>query len=236
MKPAFYYIDNITVELDADRVLSGQGVEPARASSRLREAAQEILAETAGLIKPRVVYDIFPVSGFEHRRISFAGGSFDGALVARAFAGATELSIALCTIGPALDQKVAALMESGETFKAITLDGAGVAAIGAVSAAAAEKMVAAARARGLQTGMKASPGQEEWPLEQQRTVFELLPAADLGVRLTDSCLMLPRKSVTFAIGIGPEMREDALPCDFCTKRERCQWRHKPDSNCPGSDA
>jgi hypothetical protein len=41
--------------------------------------------------------------------------------------------------------------------------------------------------------------------------------------------MLPRKSVSFALGLGPDMQADAVPCDFCSKRERCRWRVRQDS-------
>ena len=81
-----------------------------------------------------------------------------------------------------------------------------------------------ASTRGSRTGMRASPGQEGWPIQQQRVFFGLLPAEEIGVRLTTSCLMLPRKSISFVIGLGPDMRADAVACDFCSKRERCQWR------------
>ena len=81
-----------------------------------------------------------------------------------------------------------------------------------------------ATARGLGTGMRASPGQEGWSIWQQQMLFGLLSAEEIGVRLTESCLMLPRKSVSFVIGLGPEMRPDAVTCDFCSKRNRCRWR------------
>jgi hypothetical protein len=80
-----------------------------------------------------------------------------------------------------------------------------------------------ATARGLSVGMRASPGQEGWSIQQQRVVFGVVPAEEIGVRLTSSCLMLPRKSVSFVIGLGPDMRADAVPCDYCSKRERCNW-------------
>ena len=44
-----------------------------------------------------------------------------------------------------------------------------------------------------------SPGRVEyWPLTQQRQLFELLgdPEDTVGVRLTESCLMVPNKSVS----------------------------------------
>ena len=68
-----------------------------------------------------------------------------------------------------------------------------------------------------------SPGSlQEWPLEQQRPLFALLPGVEdqLGVRLTDSCLMLPRKSVS---GIYFPSESSFFSCRLCP-RERCESR------------
>ena len=68
-----------------------------------------------------------------------------------------------------------------------------------------------------------SPGSlQEWPIEQQRPLFELLNGVEdrLGVRLTDSCLMLPRKSVS---GIYFPSETSFFSCRLCP-RERCDHR------------
>lgn len=54
--------------------------------------------------------------------------------------------------------------------------------------------------------------------------LQALAVHEIGVRLTDCCLMAPKKSITFVMGMGPNMRPDAVACDFCSKRERGPWR------------
>jgi len=71
-----------------------------------------------------------------------------------------------------------------------------------------------------------SPGSlEDWPITEQPRLFKLLGegAAATGVRLTDSCLMLPTKSLsrlTFPSEHGFES------CRLCP-RERCPGRRAP---------
>lgn len=225
-RPAmFEVINDLQVELETEHILRGQGIDPARASTLLTRIASGILDEANSLLKPAALYGNLPVVDFQHEQITFDGGTFTGPLVARAFAGASRLILALCTIGPGLEQRVAELMATDMT-RAITLDGAGTAAVGEVSRLVKERIIANVESAGLRAGMKANPGQEGWPIEQQRTLFSLLPAERIGVRLTESCLMLPRKSVSFVIGCGAQMCADAVPCDFCSKQGRCQWRDK----------
>ncbi len=219
----FELTTDFKIALQIEHVLQGQGIDPARASAKLVEQAQAILADVDPLLEPAALYGTLPVSDFQHRQVDFAGGRFEGELVTRALAGASEISVALCTIGPRLDERVAELMDD-DVMRAVVLDGAGVAAIRQVSDAVTERINDAIKSRGLNAGMKAQPGQEGWPIEQQRVIFGLLTADRVNVQLTESCLMLPRKSVTFVIGGGKDMSEDAVPCDFCTKRDRCKWR------------
>jgi hypothetical protein len=61
-----------------------------------------------------------------------------------------------------------------------------------------------------------------WPIEQQRPLFELLGdvQASIGVKLTESLLMLPAKSVS---GIYFPTETSFFSCQLCP-RERCDSR------------
>ena len=207
------------LSLETSQVLEGQGIPPSHASPPLEEAAEEILGEAHALLDPAALYAIFSVHDFEHQQVVLDNGAaFGGPLVARALAGAIEVAVAVCTIGSALEERMSALFASGDAMRALALEGAGIAAIRQLSMATGIQICDAATARGLSVGMRASPGQEGWSIQQQRVLFDLSPAEEIGVRLTPS--------VSFVIGLGPEMRADSVPCDFCSKRERCHWRHE----------
>lgn len=64
-----------------------------------------------------------------------------------------------------------------------------------------------------------------WPIRQQRNLFDLLggAAADIGVSLTDSCLMIPVKTVS---GILFPTEHDFRTCQVC-RREICPNRSAP---------
>jgi hypothetical protein len=217
-------VTGVQISLEVGHVLEGQGIPPSQASASLLAAAQDVIDEAQELVAPAALCTILPVRHFEHEQIVLDdGAAFSGSLVARALAGATEVALAVCTIGPALEERMAALFAEGDALRALALEGAGIAAIRQVVNTVGVSICDAATGRGLSVGMRASPGQEGWQIQQQRVLFGLMPADEIGVRLTSSCLMLPRKSVSFAMGLGPEMRADAVPCDFCSKRERCDW-------------
>lgn len=71
-----------------------------------------------------------------------------------------------------------------------------------------------------------SPGRlEAWPMEEQSSLFALLGDTEgsIGVRLTDSLLMVPTKSVS---GIRFPTEESFESCQLCP-RERCPGRKAP---------
>ena len=71
-----------------------------------------------------------------------------------------------------------------------------------------------------------NPGSlEDWPLQEQRALFALLgdPRESIGVRLTDSLLMVPVKSVS---GILFPTEESFASCQLCP-RETCPGRRAP---------
>ena len=71
-----------------------------------------------------------------------------------------------------------------------------------------------AQENGFQTSRRFSPGYGTWPLEEQRYVFSLLGGEPAGVKLTPGCMMIPRKSVSFAVRIG-DPGESLTPEDVC---------------------
>ncbi len=215
--------------LSEEEVLKGQGIDPKRASTRLFNNAKEVIEETHSLIKPAAMYTIVEVTDFEHQKISFEGGSFEGPLVGKAMAGAEQLNIAVCTIGGDLEQRVQELM-SEDPITAVAIDGAGTAALRKVSQTVEDIISEKACELDLALGMRAQPGQEGWPIEQQRLVFSILPVDEIGVQLSESCLMIPRKSVSFIIPRGADLDSSVAPCDFCSKRHRCEWRKEKQSS------
>jgi hypothetical protein len=71
-----------------------------------------------------------------------------------------------------------------------------------------------------------SPGSlVDWPLEEQRPLFSLLKGAEesVGVQLTESLLMIPKKSVS---GIFFPTEITFYSCQLC-RREKCEWRKAP---------
>jgi hypothetical protein len=136
-----------------------------------------------------------------------------------------KVALGLCTIGDELENKVRELNQKGELARAVVLD-----AIGSVATESAADFVNLqicnwCQKKGWGTSQRFSPGYGNWSLEGQKFIFSLLPAEKIKVRLNQSCMMIPRKSVSFAIKIGEEFRSlrKKRTCEICNLRG-CPYR------------
>ena len=78
--------------------------------------------------------------------------------------------------------------------------------------------------RGWRHTNRFSPGYCGWHVSEQKKLFPLFPSAEpCGIRLTDSSLMLPIKSVSGVIGLGDSVRKLEYTCGLCTY-DRCYRR------------
>lgn len=68
-----------------------------------------------------------------------------------------------------------------------------------------------------------NPGQHQFELNNQRSIFKLLSPEDIGVHLSSSMKMTPIKSVSGIMGvINQDETHDLNPCDFCSLKKTCQ--------------
>jgi cobalamin-dependent methionine synthase I len=74
-----------------------------------------------------------------------------------------------------------------------------------------------------------SPGYCDWPVTEQKKLFRFLEAERIGVRLLDSCLMQPRKTISGIFGLEEAAQEKMPPpynpCRDCG-RTQCRERRK----------
>lgn len=189
---------------------AGQGNdEPAETTRQMIEEAEKLGRELA---VPRGVYRILQAP--ETDRL--------GPLKNEQQAG-----LGICTIGPGLEEKVKELMSTGQEPEGYILD-----AVGSVAAEATADVVNArichwADGQNLRATPRFSPGYGDWSLEEQRQIFDLLPAGEVGMSLNPSCMMIPRKSVSFAVRFVERGGEppSGNPCERCGLKN-CPFRKK----------
>ncbi|MFX0206148.1 MAG: vitamin B12 dependent-methionine synthase activation domain-containing protein [Candidatus Hodarchaeota archaeon] len=141
------------------------------------------------------------------------------------FEESEKVALAICTIGHSLPNKVKKLMKEGYLSRGVILDAIGSACAEFVAELVNKRVNQEAKDLSLQYSERYSPGYCEWALSNQKLFFNLLPAEEINVKLTESYLMIPVKSVSFAINLGAHIAESRWEnrCNYC-ENEDCSYR------------
>lgn len=124
------------------------------------------------------------------------------------------------TIGPLLEDQVEDLFSQGHYQSALLLDAAGSAAVEATADQTDMMIAAKMNKSGFHTIRRFSPGYGDWDLSVQQELLPLTGGHEIGIAVTSSSMLTPRKSITALIGVHPEwLRDmskenifDTIPC------------------------
>jgi hypothetical protein len=220
---------DVKVEFDEARILGMHGDSMTRVLTRPggRESWEGALADARALVQPAAAWELVPVAEFRHASVVLAGGArLGGGPLADVVAGAAELAVAVCTVGQALSERIKEHQRARKLLRGVMLDELGSWAVDNVRQQVCSLLQKQAEASGLRVSTSLSPGESEWPLEDQAVLFSLLDAGSIGVSLGPTMLMTPLKSLSFVLGRGSNLtgREGGSHCDFCVMKERCTYR------------
>ena len=186
------------------------------------ECEQRLLEE----INPGYVYRVFDIEETDGgvsavgTPLVFAGNDIKGHL-----SGCSKCVIMCVTLSLGAD-KVIRGYESSAMEKAVVTDCLASAAIEQVCDIA-EREIQAAVGEYHYT-WRFSPGYGDFPLDIQPQILDVLQAQKrIGVTVTDSLILIPRKSVTAVMGISEsEISKGRRGCGCCNMREKCEFRKR----------
>ncbi len=115
------------------------------------------------------------------------------------FDRARRVALCVSTIGPRLEEACAAYFQKNEDLRGMILDALGSDAVGRLSRMADHFLAEKALSMGLWPSKRYAPGYKGWDVSEQAFLFSVVPAAEIGVRLTESFMMVPRKSYSFRL-------------------------------------
>lgn len=189
------------------------------------EIYRRMLQEAGTIVQPKAIWrEAKIVSVGEQVVLLEEGYKLTSRLVAKVAGKADKLLIFASTVGREIDGVIDRYQKAGRMTEAFSLDAAATAYIAKSSGTALTKLEARYLANGLQTTFNLGPGHSYWPgREDLRALFGLLQPEQIGLTLTDSNLMMPRKSIAMVMGVGHDFAEfyGKTHCDFCNLQKTC---------------
>ena len=162
------------------------------------------------LIQAKAVYKIFDAKNLPFRDC---------------FKDAEKVALALVTIGPKLPRETTKLLNEGNFVDGVILDAIGSAGAEEIANIINDEINTKAKTEGFEYSRRFSPGYCSWDVKDQHLIFSELPGNEIGVSLSDSNMMTPIKSVTFAINLGKQIKESRWEnrCKYCEIGD-CSYR------------
>ncbi|UCD83877.1 MAG: hypothetical protein JSU92_11400 [Deltaproteobacteria bacterium] len=223
-------LDNISVTVTRDDILERIEHSPERRpSERVLSHIDSCLSRYQGLISARGAYAVRTIEGNDGRSLTLSGGiHFDAWNLALAFRGCTNAAVFIVTIGDAIEQEASRLMNQGHGIQGYILDAIGSCAAESAADGLQAELEKVAGNRNQAITLRYSPGYCGWDIVEQKLLFQAIDASRVGVSLTDSCLMLPRKSISAIVGMGEPgvVAEAPCPCEQCDN-DSCPARRMP---------
>lgn len=206
--------DGIPIALDQADVAARLRFYPERGGIA---SLEELIALAKGLIRPRAAYEVAYIGAKGEAAVEVAGVTFESPVLRKNLEQAQKVFPYIITVGPELDRVASA---QNDMLKQYYLEEMANIAL----EQAADWLTKHLEERfGLQGLSNMSPGSlEDWPITEQTKLFSIFGDTErlIGVRLTESMLMLPRKSIS---GILFPSEEGFVACQLC-EREKCPSR------------
>jgi hypothetical protein len=225
-------ITNLRVPLLVDDVTRAWGSRRARlASPRMLALVTELLerVDAENWLQPAVSFRAWPVveSGPGWMDLS-NGARLKAPLLNHYLRGASHLALGVCTVGAAIENHVSEWFAANERLRAVVLDDIGTFALYGLSDQLEALLQKEAESLGLEASGVLSPGEDGFELSEQAKVAELAGGESIGVSITSTGMLIPRKSLSMVMGFGTRMPKwgRGERCARCGARERCPHRQQ----------
>lgn len=192
------------------------------------EIAKEITTAVPGKIKIKAGYRLVEFKKPENKNNGFLLDDVffeTHKIVTGQLKKSENAAIFVCTIGPDMEEWSKEAAVKGEPLESYFID----AAASAIAEKCADYIHAFISKKMERLGLKItnrySPGYCQWSVSEQQKLFSLLPEGFCGIKLTESSLMKPVKSVSGIIGIGKDVKWNDYQCGTCGVKD-CTYGQK----------
>lgn len=191
-------------------------------SPALKNKVIHLKEKTHRIIKPRVHFKKHKIHKISPGVVHLESDQrLKSPKLSRTMRDSQEIVCFVGTIGKGIEKEIKKLMKQKRLSEAYVLDAMGSVMVENLVQQFQSKLRKHYKAQNKAVSLPFSPGYCDWPVTEQRKLFQLMEPQKVGVELTDSCLMKPRKSISGVVGLFPGHNGQELgdynPCLACQK-------------------
>lgn len=191
-------------------------------SPSLKKKVTRLKDKTRLLIKPRLHFKKHKIQTISPGVVQLESDHrLKSSKLSRTMRGSQEIVCFVGTIGKAIEKEINKLMNQKRLSEAYVLDAMGSVMVEDLVEQFQSQLHKHYKAQNKAVSLPFSPGYCDWPVTEQKKLFQLMEPQQVGVELTDTCLMKPRKSISGVVGLfsaeGGRELGNYNPCLDCQK-------------------
>jgi len=209
--------NSIPVDLEPDKVL--KSIRMRDSNQQIEKMVQELVEVTRSIAKPKVVYKVSYVDDRDGDTVTIDGVKFTSRILRINLDQVERVFPYIATCGTELGEIA---VPSNDVMKSFCFEEIKIMVV-RLAIAYLSNHLTEHYALGKMSRMSPGSGPlESWPIAQQKALFSIFGNVEelIGVKLTDSCVMYPLKSVS-GIYFPTEITFES--CQLCP-REKCIGR------------
>ncbi len=211
-------------DINRREILRYLGYRGAAADAAVETLVEACLQELWAACEPRHIMRTLPLKREEGDRLELGGIRTVSRSLSRNLKDCEQVALFAATLGTGADHLIRRY-ERLQMSRAVVMQAASAAMIEEYCDQVCEAFRAEQEKAGWYTRPRFSPGYGDFPLSCQTALLGALEAGKrIGIKLTDSLLMMPSKSVSAVIGLSRKPhRCDVKGCEACQKTD-CAYR------------
>ena len=213
------------LKIDKDEVLRYLYHQNKPLEKNLDELVDVLIKETVNTARPRFIYNIFTLEKNSGILLKNTELFLKGEDIARHLEKSEKCAVLCATLGSEIDMKINYYSKT-ELLKSVISDACASALIEALCDYAEAIIKKDAEENSFFITGRYSPGYGDFDISVQRDLLNLIEAPKrIGVTVTGSFIMLPRKSVSAVIGFQSEkLGKEIDKCSTCNLKGNCSFR------------
>lgn len=223
-----FQFDFSNLKLTVDQIETVLGYREGESHEGINGMIKELLKEAGTLCSLKAEYRIFENISFSDtaKTLKIGGTELNiGKIIFGQIKKADAVALFVCSAGEAIGERSRSAMKKGDFPEGYIFDVIGSEAVESAADLMQDDLEKELIISGLNITNRFSPGYCGWNVSEQHKLFSLIPYNFCGIRLTESALMDPIKSVSGIIGIGKNVRRLPYTCSICDMKD-CIYRRK----------
>ncbi|MGL4656158.1 MAG: vitamin B12 dependent-methionine synthase activation domain-containing protein [Sarcina sp.] len=212
--------------IDRDEVLRYLGYKGQEIDEALSNLLDESIKEVKEKVVPKVLFETYEIER-KNDVINIIGTKLKliGKDIASCLKNCDKVVLMAVTLGNEIERMIR-LTQRRDMTKTVILDSIATTYVEAVCDKIEDEIYQECKKDGKSLSFRYSPGYGDLPLSVQGEFLDTLNARRLiGLNLTDTNLLIPRKSVTAILGIkNEESKRFKRTCENCLNYKTCKFR------------